>query len=186
MTTAAGVVTAPHLSVTGQPTTSPTSHVTREYPVKVVSSANGRETTRLAYDMVVRGSDTLDACIAGVYLVEDDPTDTSVGYGGLPNEDGVVQLDAAVTHGLTHQAGAVAALERIRFPSRVAKLVLERSDHVLLVGLGALKFAKGHGFKEEDLLTERARRIWLRWKESLSDKDDWLSPTQEGCDDAAL
>ena len=150
-----------------------------KYPVRVISSANGQRTTRRAYDMIVQGSDVLDACIAGVNIVEDDPNDTSVGYGGLPNEEGVVQLDAAVMHGPTHQAGAVAALERIRYPSRVAKLVMERTDHVLLVGEGALRFAKAFGFKEEELLTDRARRIWLRWKQTLSDRDDWLPPEKE-------
>ncbi len=144
--------------------------------IKVISSANGLETTRTAYQRISNGADCLDACVAGVNLVEDDPEDTSVGYGGLPAENGVVQLDAAVMHGPTHQAGAVAALEGIRFPSRVAQLVLQQTDHVLLVGAGALQFAKAHGFQEENLLTERARKIWLRWKQSLSDKDDWLLP----------
>ncbi len=147
--------------------------------MKVISSANGLRSTQQAYELIMAGTDTLDACIAGVNIIEDDPNDTSVGYGGLPNEDGVVQLDAAVMHGPTHQAGAVAALENIRHPSKVARLVMEQTDHVLLVGPGALRFAKAHGFKEEDLLTERARKIWLRWKQSLSDKDDWLLPPND-------
>lgn len=146
--------------------------------IKTISSANGLETTKLAHRMIVDGTDVLDACVAGVNLVEDDPNDTSVGYGGLPNEHGVVQLDAAVMHGPTHQAGAVASIEGIRFPSKVALLVLRQTDHVLLVGPGALAFAKAHGFQEENLLTERARKIWLRWKHSLSDKDDWLGPPE--------
>ena len=144
--------------------------------IKVISSANGLETTRLAHRMINDGTDVLDACVAGVNLVEDDPEDTSVGYGGLPNERGVVQLDAAVMHGPTHQAGAVAAIEGIRFPSKVALLVLRQTDHVLLVGAGALEFAKAHGFPEENLLTDRARKVWLRWKQTMSEKDDWLSP----------
>jgi len=150
-----------------------------EFPVKVVSSANGRPTTRRAYERILQGADTLDACVEGVNIVEDDPNDTSVGYGGLPNEEGVVQLDAAVMHGPTHQAGAVACLERIRFPSRVALLVLQRTDHVLLVAEDALRFAKAHGFQEENLLTDKSRKIWLRWKETLSDKDDWLPPAND-------
>jgi N4-(beta-N-acetylglucosaminyl)-L-asparaginase len=120
------------------------------------------------------GSDALDAVIAGVNIVEDDPNDVTVGYGGLPNEDGVVELDAAVMHGPTHRAGAVAALRNIKNPSRVARTVMERSDHVLLVGEGALRFARAHGFPEENLLTDRAREAWLQWKENLSQKDDWL------------
>ena len=110
--------------------------------------------------------DTLDAAIAGVNIVELDPEDTSVGYGGLPNEVGVVELDACVMHGPTARAGSVAALRGIKTPSKVAQLVLERTDHVMMVGAGALRFARAHGFKEEELLTERARLAWLTWKES--------------------
>jgi len=141
-----------------------------------VSSGNGLRAVEKAMEMVKAGSDALDAVIAGVNIVEEDPNDMSVGYGGLPNEDGVVELDAAVMHGPTHLAGAVAALRNIKTPSKVARLVMDRSDHVLLVGEGALRFAKAHGFKEEELLTERAREAWLRWKENLSTEDDWLPP----------
>jgi N4-(beta-N-acetylglucosaminyl)-L-asparaginase len=126
--------------------------------------------------MIQRGSDALDAVIAGVNIVEDDSNDHSVGYGGLPNEDGVVELDSSVMHGPTHRAGAVAALPNIKNPSKVAQKVMERTNHVLLVGEGALRFAKAHGFKEENLLTDEAREIWLKWKETISDKDNWLPP----------
>lgn len=152
----------------------PTAH--REFPIKVIASGNGLEATRLAYQQIMQGQDVLDAVISGVNLVEDDPQDTSVGYGGLPNERGVVQLDSAVMHGPTHQAGAVASLEGIKNPSKVARLVLWRTDHVLLVGPGALEFAKAHGFEPENLLTDRTRRIWLKWRESLSDRDNWFTP----------
>ncbi len=150
-----------------------------KYPIRVVSSGNGLETVKRAYELIGDGSDPLDAVIAGVNLVEDDPEDMSVGYGGLPNEDGVVELDAAVMHGPSHKAGAVAALRNIRNPSRVARLVMETTDHVLLVGEGALRFARAHGFKEQDLLTEKARKAWLKWKQSLSPRDDWLAPPEE-------
>jgi N4-(beta-N-acetylglucosaminyl)-L-asparaginase len=126
-----------------------------------------------------QGADPRDAVIAGVNIVEEDPNDMSVGYGGLPNEEGVVELDASVMYGPTHMAGGVAALQNIKTPSKVAKLVMERTGHVLLVGEGALKFAKAHGFKEENLLTDRAREIWLKWKETMSDKDYWLSPEEK-------
>jgi N4-(beta-N-acetylglucosaminyl)-L-asparaginase len=139
----------------------------------VVASANGLRATARAMEMIRAGSDTLDAVVAGVAIVEDDPKDQSVGYGGLPNEDGVVELDASVMHGPTKRAGAVASLQRIKNPSQVAKLVLERTDHVLLVGPGALRFARAHGFKEMDLLTDESRIIWLRWKERMSDDDGW-------------
>jgi N4-(beta-N-acetylglucosaminyl)-L-asparaginase len=131
-----------------------------------------------AMEMLKNGADPLDAVIAGVNIVEEDPNDTSVGYGGLPNEDMEVELDSSVMHGPTHNAGAVAALKHIKTPSKVAKLVMERSDHALLIGAGALKFAKAHGFKEENLLTDRARERWLRWKERLSDRDDWFPPEE--------
>jgi N4-(beta-N-acetylglucosaminyl)-L-asparaginase len=139
----------------------------------VVSSANGLRATAKAMEMIRSGADTLDAVVAGVNIVEDDPKDMSVGYGGLPNEDGVVELDASVMHGPTKRAGAVASLRNIKNPSKVAKLILERTDHLLLVGDGALRFARAHGFKEENLLTEEARAVWLRWKESMSDRDNW-------------
>lgn len=153
-----------------------------KFPVRAISSHNGLECTRTAYERLLAGADTLDAAVAGVTLVEDDPEDTSVGYGGLPNEEGVVELDAAVMHGPTHRGGAVAALQKIKNAAQVARLVMQRTDHVLLVGPGALKFAKAHGFAEQDLLTEKARKIWLNWKETLSDADDWLAPPREQWD----
>lgn len=140
----------------------------------VISSGNGLPATQKAMEMIGQGSDVLDAVIAGVNIVENDPEDMSVGYGGLPNEDGVVELDACCMHGPTHNAGAVASLQNIKNPSSVAKLVLKRTDHVLLVGNGALRFAKAHGFKEENLLTDKAREYWLNYKEKLSDQDDWF------------
>jgi N4-(beta-N-acetylglucosaminyl)-L-asparaginase len=87
-----------------------------------------------------------------------------------------------VMHGPTHRAGAVGALEKIKNPAQVAREVMKRTDHVLLVGEGALAFARAVGFHEEDLLTEKARKIWLHWKQNLSDKDDWLSPETDGTD----
>ena len=151
----------------------------------VVSSANSRRgpdgkvvqggincVTR-AMEILKGGGDTLDAVIAGVNLVEDDPGDNSVGYGGLPNEEGDVELDASVMHGPTHRAGAVASLRHIKNPSQVARLVMERTDHILLVGEGALRFALKQGFKKEELLTEESRRAWLRWREELNPRDAW-------------
>ncbi|HSF22747.1 MAG TPA: isoaspartyl peptidase/L-asparaginase, partial [Blastocatellia bacterium] len=139
----------------------------------VVSSANGLRANAKAMEMIRAGSDTLDAVVAGVNIVEDDPNDMSVGYGGLPNEEGEVELDASVMHGPTRRAGAVASIRHIKNPSKVAKLVLERTDHLLLVGEGALRFALAHGFKKEDLLTDESRAVWLKWKETMSDRDAW-------------
>lgn len=146
---------------------------------RAVASGNGLRATEKAMAIIKAGGDPLDAVIAGVNIVEDDPNDMSVGYGGLPNEDGVVELDASVMYGPTHTAGAVASLRNIKNPSKVARLVMERTDHVLIVGEGALRFARAHGFKEEDLLTEKSRAAWLRWKETMSDRDNWFPPKSE-------
>ena len=143
-----------------------------------IASGNGLRSVTTAVELMRGGSQPVDGVVAGVSIVEDDPDDTSVGYGGLPNERGVVQLDASVMDGPSHKAGAVAALENIRNAAQVALKVLRRTDHVMIVGAGALEFAKAHGFEEQDMLTERARQAWLRWKENLSPRDDWLDGDQ--------
>jgi N4-(beta-N-acetylglucosaminyl)-L-asparaginase len=145
----------------------------------VIASGNGLEAVAKAAEMIAGGADPLEAVVAGVGLVEADPKDSSVGLGGLPNEDGIVELDSSVMHGPTHKAGAVAALRNIVHAAQVAKLVMERTDHVLIVGEGALRFARAHGFPETNLLTEESRRIWLKWKETHSDNDDWVAPPDE-------
>jgi len=139
-----------------------------------VGSSNAQRGIRLAMQMLERGADTLDAAVEGVKIQELDPEDNSVGYGGLPNEDGVVQLDASCMHGPTRRAGAVGALEGIKTPSEVAKLVLKYTDHILLVGEGAKRFALSYGFKEEDLLTPASREAWLQWRANRGAQDDWL------------
>lgn len=120
-------------------------------------------------EILQRGGDTLDAVIAGVNIQEEDPDDDSVGYGGLPNEEGVVELDACVMHGPTRRAGSVASLRNIKYPSKVAKTIMEQTDHVMMAGDNALRFAKAFGYKEENLLTEKSRLAWLVWKASLRD-----------------
>src|SRR5438477_2925416 len=110
----------------------------------VISSANGRAACAKAMEMLKSGADTLDAVIAGVNIVELDPNDTSVGYGGLPNEEGMVELDASVMHGPSRRCGSVAAIQGIKAPSKIAKLVMEHTSHVMLVGEGALKFAQAY------------------------------------------
>ena len=140
----------------------------------VIASANGLRGVAKAYEMVTKGADPLDAAIAGVNIQELDPEDMSVGLGGLPNEDGVVQLDASCMHGPTKRAGAVGALEGIATPSLVAKAVMDHTDHIFLVGAGAKKFALQMGFKEQDLITEKSRDAWRRWKSRQNPNDNWL------------
>ncbi|HWB77214.1 MAG TPA: N(4)-(beta-N-acetylglucosaminyl)-L-asparaginase [Nannocystaceae bacterium] len=145
-----------------------------KHPV-VVASANGYPgCVETAMKKILDGAPVVDAVVAGVNLVEDDPNDHSVGYGGLPNEVGEVELDASVMDGPSGLAGAVAALHKFKNPSKVALAVMRYTDHALLVGEGAAAFARAHGFKEENLLTPEAREIWLYWKSTLSDKDDWF------------
>ena len=141
-----------------------------------VSSGNGLRAVEKAVELVKKGFDPLDAAIEGVAIVEADPRDHSVGFGGLPNEDGVVELDAAVMHGPSHGGGSVASIRNVMHPAAVAQMVMKRSRHCLLVGEGALRFARAHGFPEVDLLTDEARAIWLHWKETRDPKDDWLPP----------
>ena len=139
----------------------------------VVASANGMRAVQRAYDLIQQGMDTLDAVVEGVKIQELDPTDQSVGYGGLPNMDGIVQLDASCMHGPTKRAGAVGCLEGIKTPSEVAKLVLKYTNHVMLVGEGAQRFALSYGFQVENLLTEASRQAWLRWRANRDAGDDY-------------
>ena len=144
-----------------------------------VASANGLRGVQKAFDMLMQGADTLDSVIEGVKIQELDPNDDSVGYGGLPNADGVVQLDAACMHGPTKRAGAVGCLEGIKTPSEVAKLILKYTNHIFLVGEGAKRFALSYGFKEEDLMTEHSREAWLRWRANLNPDDNFLDVPDE-------
>ena len=147
-----------------------------------VSSANGLRAVERAVQLMQEGKDPLDAAIAGVNIVEDDPNDMTVGYGAVPNFDGVVQLDACVMHGPTARAGAVASLEGVKNPSKLAKVVMETTDHVLMVGPGARAFADANGFAHENLLTEKARKVWLYYRQNLSATDKWLEPPPDKLD----
>jgi len=136
--------------------------------------ADGRPAIQVTYDLMARGGDPLDAAVAGVQLVELDPTDHSVGRGGYPNEEGVVQLDASCMHGPSKRAGAVAGLEDIATPAAVAKAVMDYTNHVLLAGEGAKRFALKMGFKEDKQLNEEAQEAWRRWKSRQNPNDNWL------------
>lgn len=150
----------------------------------VIASDNGNQFknggsitgVQKAFEMIVKGDDVLDAVISGVNIVELDPDDNSVGYGGIPNADGIVQLDSSCMHGPKKRAGAVAALEGVRTPSLVAQAVLDTTDHHLLVGAGAQGFARSMGFTiESDLNTPKSRQIWLDWKRRV-DPSHYLDP----------
>jgi N4-(beta-N-acetylglucosaminyl)-L-asparaginase len=158
----------------------------------IISSSNGHEfknggtltCVEQAFALMTSGTDVLDALVAGVNIVERDPEETSVGYGGLPNADGVVQLDACCMHGAKKRAGGVAALEGVRTPASVAKAVLDTTDHHLIVGAGAQIFARNMGFTiEPDLNTPKSRALWLEWKRRI-DPQHYLDPATRA--DAAL
>jgi len=173
LASAAAVAAATALPASRATAAVPGAPVARARPT-IIASANGIRGVRLAYDRLMQGEDTLDAIIAGVNIQELDPDDQSVGVGGLPNKDGVVQLDASCMHGPTRRAGAVGCLEDIATPSLVAKAVMDYTDHILLVGSDAKKFALEMGFKETQLLTERTRQDWLRWRARLNPNDAYL------------
>jgi N4-(beta-N-acetylglucosaminyl)-L-asparaginase len=142
----------------------------------LVGSENALPGMRVQLEPLLAGGAPLDAAIEVCKVAEADPNDTSVGLGGLPNEDGVVQLDAACMDGRIHKSGAVAAIENILHPIEVARLVLVRTDHCQIFGADAYRFARAHGFPHQELLTEASRATWMRWKENLSDQDDRLGP----------
>jgi len=181
--TVASVVATVPAAAFGQ---APTVLVRKATPPVVISSGNGNEyrnggprtCVEEAYRRMVKGEDVLDSLIAGVNIVELDPDEMYVGYGGLPNAEGVVQLDSCCMHGPLKRAGGVACLEGVRTPSRVAKAVLDDTDHHLLVGAGAQSFARQMGFTiEADLNTEKSRAKWLEWKRRV-DPGHWLDPAK--------
>jgi len=139
----------------------------------IVCANNGFAYVEAAYAFLKGGGDTLDAGVRVVKGPEDDPNDDSVGLGGLPNEECVVELDACCMHGPTRRAGSVGGVRNIKNVSMVAKAVMEHTGHVMLVGEGAERFAVAMGFPRENLLTEHSRKIWLLWKETNSDRDWW-------------
>ena len=133
-----------------------------------------------AFRLITEGKDVLDALIAGVNIPELDPAETGIGYGALPNADGIVQLDASCMHGPKRRAGGVAAIEGVRTPSLVAQAVMDQTDHHLLAGKGAQDFARALGYTiEADLNTEQSRRLWLEWRRRM-DPEHWLDPSKRG------
>ncbi|MFM7115236.1 MAG: N(4)-(beta-N-acetylglucosaminyl)-L-asparaginase [Planctomycetota bacterium] len=183
--TAAGVLSGTALGA-------PAMHLRKASRPVVISSANGfihknggTETcVERAFRMMTEGQDVLESLVAGVNIVELDPEDTSVGYGGLPDADGNVTLDSCCMHGPKRRAGGVAAIQGVRTPASVALAVANSTDHHLIVGPGAQQFAKNMGFKiEDDLNTERSRKLWLEWKQRI-DPEHYLDPNKRA--DASL
>lgn len=188
VTSTAGLAAAAATPAFGQ---APAVVTSKNVTPVVVSSDNGHQhknggdktCVETAFALMMSGKDVLESLIAGVNIVELDPADTSVGYGGLPNAEGVVQLDSCCMHGPLKRAGGVGALEGVRTPSLVAHKVMQETDHHLIVGTGAQEFARGMGFTiEDDLNTERSRKTWLEWKRR-SDPLHYLDPIKR---DAAL
>src|SRR5229473_6054723 len=186
ITSAAGLTFAASQTAKTRTHLAPTMLIQSSIKPVVVSSANGNQfknggdvtAVQKAFTMITKGADVLDAVIAGVNIVELDPLDDSVGYGGLPNAEGVVQLDSCCMHGPKKRAGGVAALEGVRTPSRVARLVMDETDHHLLVGAGAQAFARGQGFTiEPDLNTEHSRTLWREWRRR-TDPEHYLDPAR--------
>ena len=193
VTSTAGLAAAAAAPAFGEPSPGQAPTVMAKKSVKpaVIASNNGNHyknggdvtAVQKAFSMMTSGTDVLESLIAGVNIVELDPLDTSVGYGGLPNAEGVVQLDSCCMHGPLKRAGGVAAIEGVRTPSLVAHKVMQETDHHLIVGKGAQEFARSMGFKiEDDLNTETSRKTWLEWKRR-TDPLHYLDPIKR---DAAL
>ena len=175
-------------SATGHETRAPAILVKRAVRPVVISDLSGyryrnggtENAVERAFRLITEGQDVLDALIAGVNIPELDPEETGIGYGALPNAEGVIQLDASCMHGPKKRAGAVAAIEGVRTPSLVARAVMDLTDHHLIAGQGAQDFARALGFTiERDLNTERSRHLWLEWRRRV-DPEHWLDPNGEG------
>ncbi len=186
--TSATLAALPVRALTAAPARSAELLLQRTVKPVVIADYSGFEFTNAgpencvsrAFRLITEGKDVLDALIAGVNIPELDPTETGIGYGALPNADGVVELDASCMHGPLKRAGAVASLQGVRTPSLVARAVMDYTDHHLLVGAGAQQFARSMGFTvEADLNTENSRRLWLEWKRRV-DPEHYLDPKGEG------
>jgi N4-(beta-N-acetylglucosaminyl)-L-asparaginase len=176
----AGVGTGAQAEDSKQSATSPGHDVqqdrsgSQKRPI-IVCANNGYAYLENAFSFLKGGGDTLDAALKVVKGPEDDPNDDSVGLGGIPNEEGVVELDACCMHGPTRRAGSVGGVRNIKNVSLVSKAVMEHTGHVMLVGEGAERFAVAVGFPRENLLTDHSRKVWVLWKE-FNSNDDWWGP----------
>ncbi len=147
-------------------------------PLVISTWAPNIKANKAAWEVLSKGGYALDAVEAGVMIPEADPTDMSVGYGGLPDRDGKVTLDACIMNEKGN-CGAVMAIEHIMHPIKVARLVMEQTPHVQLVGAGALQFALSKGFKKENLLTPESEKAWRNWLKT-SKYDPMIIPKISG------
>lgn len=187
-TASLAAATVPGSATAASPTRSAELLLQRTIKPVVISDYSGFEFTNggkenavaRAFRLITEGKDVLDALIAGVNIPELDPLETGIGFGALPNADGVIELDASCMHGPLKRAGAVASLQGVRTPSLVARAVMDYTDHHLLVGEGAQRFARSMGFPiEDDLHTENSRKLFLEWKRR-ADPEHYLDPKGEG------
>jgi N4-(beta-N-acetylglucosaminyl)-L-asparaginase len=149
----------------------------KQLPAIISTWRFGKRANEEAAKVLQKGGSAIEAVEKGINLIELDPEETSVGYGGLPNEEGEVELDAMIMDGKTHTAGSVAALKYIKTPISVARKVMEKTKHTMLVGNHAFEFAQKYGFKKEQLLTEKAKKIWQRWKNNPKRETFWKPDT---------
>ncbi len=159
----------------GMPASVPPAGGKSSAPVVISTWNFGIGANEVAWKLLNEGASPVDAVEQGIWVVENDPTITSIGYGGLPDETMKVTLDAAIMDWRMN-CGSVGCIEKIKNPVSVARKVMERTNHVMLSGKGAYEFAVAHGFKPIDLLTDQSREIWLNWKENMSSTDNWVGP----------
>ncbi|MBV8531106.1 MAG: N(4)-(beta-N-acetylglucosaminyl)-L-asparaginase [Candidatus Eremiobacteraeota bacterium] len=143
-------------------------------PVFLTTWEWGIEANARAAGILASGGSLLDAIEKGINLVEDDPNVDSVGYGGLPNAQGEVELDAGIMDGTTHRAGSVCNLHKIKNPISVARLVMEKTRHTTMAGEGALQFAIEMGFAPMQLLTPKSLETWLKWRNTPNHESFWI------------
>jgi isoaspartyl peptidase/L-asparaginase-like protein (Ntn-hydrolase superfamily) len=146
-------------------------------PAIISTWESGKKANDVAARILLEGGNSLDAVEKGVNDAELDPVENSVGYGGLPNEDGQVELDAMIMHGPTHRVGAVAGLKNVALATSVARKVMEKTRHTFLVGAGALEFARKMKFKEQELLTPESKKRWEDWRKDPKRKQYWTHDT---------
>jgi N4-(beta-N-acetylglucosaminyl)-L-asparaginase len=138
----------------------------------------GKNANQRAAEIFQGGGSLLDAVEKGINVVEDDPKVMTVGYGGVPNADGVVELDAAIMDGTRHRAGSICNLHMIKNPISVARQVIEKTSHTTMAGEGAFLFALKMGFEPQQLLTPASLEVWMKWKANPDHKTFWLKPTE--------